>query len=209
MRGSTPIDVEPRQGAWSDVERGAGPLALGAMHAALFALMRGDRSRSRTSVSELTRIVSEHDLPLFRAFGVFLEGWATAEAGAPFTSGRVRYRRSGAEDGSAALLVPGLSAHMHGFDHVADRLAATGRRIVAMDLRGRGRSEITPAGSYGLEAHCHDLLDIASLLGAERFDWVGWSMGAFAGVPAQRTRRKSRRRCTRRLRPCCRRSFRI
>ena len=51
MRGSTPIDVEPRQGAWSDVERGAGPLALGAMHAALFALMRGDRSRSRTSVS--------------------------------------------------------------------------------------------------------------------------------------------------------------
>ena len=83
MRGSTPIDVEPRQGAWSDVERGAGPLALGAMHAALFALMRGDRSRSRTSVSELTRIVSEHDLPLFRAFGVFLEGWATAEAGAP------------------------------------------------------------------------------------------------------------------------------
>ena len=35
MRGSTPIDVEPRQNAWSDVERGAGPLALGAMHAAL------------------------------------------------------------------------------------------------------------------------------------------------------------------------------
>ena len=99
-------------------------------------------------------------------------------------SGRVRYRRSGAEDGSAALLVPGLSAHMHGFDHVADRLAATGRRIVAMDLRGRGRSEITPAGSYGLEAHCHDLLDIASLLGAERFDWVGWSMGALIGILA-------------------------
>jgi tetratricopeptide (TPR) repeat protein len=61
----------------------ANTLAYGAVHAAHFALMRGDRSRARTSVSELTRIVGEHDLPLFRAFGVFLEGWATADAGAP------------------------------------------------------------------------------------------------------------------------------
>ncbi len=45
--------------------------------------MRGDRSRARMSVTELSRIVREHDLPLFRAFDVFLEGWATADAGAP------------------------------------------------------------------------------------------------------------------------------
>ena len=57
-------------------------LALGTMYAALFAMMCGDRSPARTSVSELTRIVREHDLPLFRAFGPFLEGWATADAGA-------------------------------------------------------------------------------------------------------------------------------
>jgi predicted ATPase len=61
----------------------ANTLAYGAVHAAQFALMRGDRSRARMSVSELGRIVREHELPLFRAFSVFLEGWATVDAGAP------------------------------------------------------------------------------------------------------------------------------
>ena len=58
-------------------------LALGTVYAAAFAMMRGDRSPARTSVSELTRIAREHDMPLFRAFGPFFEGWATADAGAP------------------------------------------------------------------------------------------------------------------------------
>ncbi len=57
-------------------------LALGASLAALFALMRGDRPGARTSVSELARVVREHDLPLFRAFGEFLIGWATVDGGA-------------------------------------------------------------------------------------------------------------------------------
>ena len=61
----------------------ANTLAFGTMFTALFAMMRDDRSRARRSVSELTRIVCEHDLPLFRAFDLFLEGWATADAGAP------------------------------------------------------------------------------------------------------------------------------
>jgi predicted ATPase len=60
----------------------ANTLALGTMLAAMLAVMRGDRSRARMSVSELGRIVREHDLPMFRAFGVVLEGWATADAGA-------------------------------------------------------------------------------------------------------------------------------
>ena len=60
----------------------ANTLALGTMLAAMLAVMRGDRSRARMSVSELGRIVREHDLPMFRPFGVFLEGWATADAGA-------------------------------------------------------------------------------------------------------------------------------
>ena len=57
-------------------------LALGAALAAFFALMRGDRPRARTSVSELARIVRDHDLPLFRGFGEFLVGWATFDGGA-------------------------------------------------------------------------------------------------------------------------------
>jgi predicted ATPase len=57
-------------------------LALGTMQAAFFELMRGDRSRARTDASQLSRIVREHDLRLFRAFGEFLEGWLTADSGA-------------------------------------------------------------------------------------------------------------------------------
>jgi tetratricopeptide (TPR) repeat protein len=58
-------------------------LALGAMHVGMFELMRGDHSRARIDVANLALILREHDLRLFRAFGVFLEGWATVEDGAP------------------------------------------------------------------------------------------------------------------------------
>jgi len=60
----------------------ANTLALGAMHASIFELMRGDRSRARTNALELAHVVREYDLRLFRAFGKFLEGWVTADGGA-------------------------------------------------------------------------------------------------------------------------------
>ena len=59
-----------------------GTLAPGRMHAAMFDLMRGDRARVASSAFELTRLAREFDLNLFRAFGVFLEGWASAASGA-------------------------------------------------------------------------------------------------------------------------------
>jgi predicted ATPase len=65
------------------------------MHASVFELMRGDRSRARTSALELARIVREYDLRMFRAYGEFLEGWVTAEGGA-LTNGLEGMRR-GAE----------------------------------------------------------------------------------------------------------------
>ncbi len=59
-----------------------GTLAFGRMHAALFELMRGDHARAAPNAFELARLAREHDLPMWRAFGVFLEGWATAATGA-------------------------------------------------------------------------------------------------------------------------------
>jgi class 3 adenylate cyclase/predicted ATPase len=70
----------------------ASTLALGAMHASMFNLMRGDRLRTRTNALELTRAVREYDLRLFRAFGEFLEGWAAADGGA-LADGVERMRR--------------------------------------------------------------------------------------------------------------------
>ena len=54
--------------------------------------------------------------------------------------------------------------------------------MLAPDLRGRGRSDITPPGTYGLLAHARDVIALADDAGAERFDVVGWSMGAIVGM---------------------------
>ena len=59
-----------------------GTLVFGRMHAALFELMCGDHARGATNAVEVARLAREHDLPMFHAFGVFLQGWATAESGA-------------------------------------------------------------------------------------------------------------------------------
>ena len=54
----------------------------GRMHAAMFELMRGDRARAAPNAVELARLAREHELPMWGAFGLFLEGWATAASGA-------------------------------------------------------------------------------------------------------------------------------
>ena len=56
-----------------------GTHALANMHVALFELMRGNLSHAAPNAVELARIAREHDLPMWRAFGLFLEGAATTE----------------------------------------------------------------------------------------------------------------------------------
>jgi pimeloyl-ACP methyl ester carboxylesterase len=101
------------------------------------------------------------------------------------TSGRVHAQRFGDPDAPLVLAVHGLSANMHGFDYLAPSLAADGaRQVIAVDLRGRGASESTEPGTYGLASHAHDMFEAATLLGHDRFDWVGWSLGALIGIVA-------------------------
>ena len=59
-----------------------GTLAVGRMHAAMFELTRGDHLRAAQNAFELVRLAREHDLNLWRAFGVFLQGWAASQSGA-------------------------------------------------------------------------------------------------------------------------------
>ena len=49
----------------------------------MFELMRGDHARAAPNAVELARLAREHELPMWGAFGVFLEGLASAESGAP------------------------------------------------------------------------------------------------------------------------------
>jgi pimeloyl-ACP methyl ester carboxylesterase len=66
---------------------------------------------------------------------------------------------------------------MKGFDFLCERLAGDDAHIVAVDLRGRGRSDVTAAGTYGWVNHAKDVFAIADALGAARFSLVGQSMG--------------------------------
>ena len=59
-----------------------GTLAYARYMTVMFELMRGDHARAAPNAFELARLAHDHDLNQWRAFGVFLEGWATAASGA-------------------------------------------------------------------------------------------------------------------------------
>jgi pimeloyl-ACP methyl ester carboxylesterase len=101
-------------------------------------------------------------------------------------SGRVRAHRFGPDDGRLTVCVHGLSANSRSYDFLGPELAAHGRSVVALDLRGRGWSAITGLATYGWRNHARDVLALATALGAERFEYVGHSMGAFIGLELAR-----------------------
>ena len=80
------------------------------------------------------------------------------------------------------LCLPGLSANLRSFDLIAAELARAGFDVVVLDLRGRGKSDTTPAGTYGWPSHAADAAEVAHQLGADSFAVVGWSMGAFVAI---------------------------
>lgn len=81
--------------------------------------------------------------------------------------------------GVPILALHGITATHRAWHHVADALP--GRRIVAPDLRGRGRSNGLP-GPWSLRDHADDQLRVLDALGIERAFVVGHSMGAFVTV---------------------------
>jgi pimeloyl-ACP methyl ester carboxylesterase len=98
-------------------------------------------------------------------------------------SGRLHAERRG--EGPLVICIPGLSANLRGFDFLAERLAAT-HQVVALDLRGRGQSEVTSPGSYGWPSHARDALAVADALGTADFVVLGQSMGAFVAMEVAR-----------------------
>ena len=107
------------------------------------------------------------------------------------TSGALHVESNGDPLGRLVLCVHGLSANCRSFDRFVPVLAEAGRHVVTMDLRGRGRSDITPPGSYGWDSHVRDIMEIEEMYGADSFDVIGHSMGGFIGMSlaAQNARR--------------------
>ncbi|MBD0339116.1 MAG: alpha/beta fold hydrolase [Thermoleophilia bacterium] len=71
------------------------------------------------------------------------------------------------------MCLHGVGAHGLRYRRLADRLP--GRRLVALDLRGHGRSGWQPP--WDLDTHLADLLETVDALGLERPDWIGHSFG--------------------------------
>jgi pimeloyl-ACP methyl ester carboxylesterase len=78
--------------------------------------------------------------------------------------------------GQPFLLVHGLASNARLWDGVARRLAAHGHRVVAVDLRGHGRSE-APEHGYDTDTAADDLAGLAGALGLERPVVAGQSWG--------------------------------
>lgn len=77
------------------------------------------------------------------------------------------------------LVVHGVTASHQSWPLVAQNLP--GVRVVAPDLRGRGRSNTLP-GPYGMPQHADDLAAVLDAFDLDRVVVVGHSMGAFASV---------------------------
>jgi pimeloyl-ACP methyl ester carboxylesterase len=92
----------------------------------------------------------------------------------------------GATDmGAPVLCLHGLTRNSRDFEVVAPRLAALGRRVLAMDVRGRGRSDWDPQPSrYAAPVYVQDALKALDDLGVERAIWLGTSMGGIIAMIA-------------------------
>ena len=82
-------------------------------------------------------------------------------------------------DAPAVLAIHGITANHRCWPLLADHLP--GARLIAPDLRGRGRSRDL-GGPYGLEQHARDLVAVLDHLGLESVAVVAHSMGAFVAV---------------------------
>ncbi|MGA7987059.1 MAG: alpha/beta hydrolase [Candidatus Dormiibacterota bacterium] len=100
------------------------------------------------------------------------------------SSGRLHAKRHGSPDAPLVIAIPGLSANLMSFQFIGERLAEAGMQLVALDLRGRGRSDVTAVGTYGWVNHATDVLAVADALGAARCSLIGHSMGAAVAMAA-------------------------
>ncbi len=100
----------------------------------------------------------------------------------PGGSLRVGVWEASVAEAPTALLVHGVTASHRSWQLVAEQLPDV--RLIAPDLRGRGRSHPdTPAGlPTGMAAHADDMAAVLDDLGVERPLVVGHSMGGFVGV---------------------------
>lgn len=88
------------------------------------------------------------------------------------------YAASGGEARLPVICIHGLTRNARDFEDVAPWIAAQGRRVLAVDIRGRGRSDHDPDPmNYKPVTYARDMLALMDSLGIARAVFVGTSMG--------------------------------
>lgn len=98
------------------------------------------------------------------------------------TDGLALYARDYASHGGPARLpvicIHGLTRNSGDFDELAPWIASQGRRVIAVDVRGRGKSACDPnPAHYQPMVYADDVVKLAHDLGIERAVFIGTSMG--------------------------------
>ncbi len=88
------------------------------------------------------------------------------------------YAGAGGPARCPVVCIHGLTRNSSDFEDVAPWIAAQGRRVIAVDIRGRGRSERDPdASRYNPVVYAGDVLQLLDEAGIARAVFVGTSMG--------------------------------
>ncbi|WP_029417478.1 alpha/beta fold hydrolase [Brevundimonas bacteroides] len=103
-------------------------------------------------------------------------------------------RDYGGGDGPVRLpvvAIHGLTRNSADFEHIAGLIARSGRRVLAVDVRGRGKSDrATDPMTYQPPVYARDVLELLDAAGIARAVFLGTSMGGLItmAVTALRSR---------------------
>ena len=93
------------------------------------------------------------------------------------------YAGSGGEARLPVICLHGLTRNSKDFEDVAPRLADGGRRVLAIDIRGRGQSDRDPVPArYQPITYARDVLALMDQLGIARAQVLGTSMGGIIAM---------------------------
>jgi len=88
------------------------------------------------------------------------------------------YAAEGGETGVPVLCLHGFTRNSKDFEDLAPVIAATGRRVVAMDMRGRGQSDRdSKVSNYHPKVYSRDVVGFLGDLGIAKAVFLGTSMG--------------------------------
>ena len=108
------------------------------------------------------------------------EGWAAARKSVTTANGLVMtYVEAGPAEGLPVLLLHGYTDNSRSWSLLAPYL--TDRRLIMLDLRGHGGTA-APTCCYGPDSMAHDVAGFMDVMGIEKADLVGHSMGSLTAA---------------------------